>query len=465
MTTRNKTAIRIGSLVAASVALVIAGVVWQGRRSGATTSSYRIEAVTRGPLSVVVNATGTIEPEEVVDIGAQVIGMIKEFGVDPQASGKPIDYLSEVEEGTILARIDDSVYQTRYERAAAFVEQAKAQCDQAKVNVTRAEADLGQSKATLQKAERDWKRAEQLKLTQTISDADHDAVEAAFEVGKADVRIAEAAIEQQRAALRLSEKALAVAEADRREAQRNLDYTVIRSPVKGVIVDRRVNIGQTVVSSLNAPSLFLIAKDLKKLQVWASVNEADVGRIRKGQAVRFSVDAFPNEFFVGKVNQIRLNAAMTQNVVTYTVIVETDNLSGKLLPYLTANLQFEIERRSDALLVSNAALRWQPLLERVAPEFRAAFDRSAASATASSGTSGGPPAAIPPHEQAVVWTPEGPYVRPVVVRVGLSDGVSTEILSGDLEAGRPLVVGDESEHDQSETVSPFAPQMFGGGRR
>src|SRR5262249_12654673 len=153
---------------------------------------------------------------------------------------------------------------------------------------------------------------------------------------------------------------LSRSEAMLREAQVNLGYTQIRSPVDGVIVDRRVNVGQTVVAGLNAPSLFLIAKDLTKLQVWASVNEADIGNIHAGQSVRFTVDAYPKETFVGQVAQIRLNASMTQNVVTYTVVISTDNSQGKLLPYMTANLQFEVDRRHDVLLVPNAALRWKP---------------------------------------------------------------------------------------------------------
>ena len=143
-------------------------------------------------------------------------------------------------------------------------------------------------------------------------------------------------------------------------ARTNLGYTTIKSPVRGVIIDRRVNIGQTVVASLNAPSLFLIAKDLRRMQVWASVNEADIGHIRLDMPVRFTVDAYAGETFHGKVTQIRMNATMTQNVVTYTVVVTTDNSNGKLLPYLTANVQFEMDQRSDVLLVPNAALRWKP---------------------------------------------------------------------------------------------------------
>ena len=152
-----------------------------------------------------------------------------------------------------------------------------------------------------------------------------------------------------------------------RTAKTNLGYTTITSPVRGMILDRRVNIGQTVVASLNAPSLFLIAKDLRRMQVWASVNEADIGRIRVNMPVRFTVDAYPGQMFRGKVTQIRMNATMTQNVVTYTVVVTTDNSSGKLLPYLTANVQFEMDQRSNVLLAPNAALRWKPQASQIDP--------------------------------------------------------------------------------------------------
>src|SRR5207244_4435372 len=150
-------------------------------------------------------------------------------------------------------------------------------------------------------------------------------------------------------------------------AERNLNYTTINSPVRGVVIDRRVNIGQTVVASLNAQSLFLIATDMRRMQVWVAVNEADVGSIHPGEPVSFIVDAFPGETFRGQVNKVRLNAAMTQNVVTYTVEVMTDNASGRLLPYLTANVKFEVDRHDDVLMVPNPALRWAPKAEQDAP--------------------------------------------------------------------------------------------------
>ena len=162
------------------------------------------------------------------------------------------------------------------------------------------------------------------------------------------------------------------------DERRNLDFCVIRSPVKGEIIDRRVNIGQTVVSSLNAPSLFLIAKDLSKMQVWVAVNEADIDHVKPGQKVTFSCDALEGESFTGVVNKVRLNAAITQNVVTYTVEVDADNPGGRLLPYMTANVEFEVHRDSDVLLVPNSALhgipaappKWWPMHHRNGSRWR-----------------------------------------------------------------------------------------------
>src|SRR5207249_497842 len=204
-----------------------------------------------------------------------------------------------------------------------------------------------------------------------IAEADYDLAEATFRTNKATLAVGQATVAQTKAALSDAQAAL-------HNAEINLGYCTIKSPVKGVIVDRRVNTGQTVVSSLNAPSLFLIAKDLKRLQVWASVNEADIGNIHSGQPVTFTVDAYPGKVFKGVVapDQPRLNASMTQNVVTYTVVINTDNSDGKLLPYLTANLQFEISKRTKALLVPNTALRWKPEADRVAADVRDEFERS-----------------------------------------------------------------------------------------
>jgi HlyD family secretion protein len=271
-----KTLVVIGLVVLLGGASVT---YWQ--RSSPTSVSFRTAPVKRGDLLVTIGATGTVEPEEVVDVGAQVAGRIASFGQDPAAPDRVIDYGSAVENGTVLARIDDSLY-------AADLAQNAAQVEMAKANVLRSQADLEQMKARLYQAQQNWKRAQELGPSRALSATDYESYQAAYETAKATVAVGEATVIQ-------AEKAVAQAAANQAHAQTNLSYCTIISPVKGVIIDRRVNVGQTVVATLNAPSLFLIAKDLKRMQVWASVNEADIGSIVPGQAVNFTVDAYPRQ--------------------------------------------------------------------------------------------------------------------------------------------------------------------------
>jgi HlyD family secretion protein len=233
-----------------------------------------------------------------------------------------------------------------------------------------------------------------------------------------------------------------------------------------------VNIGQTVVSSLNAPSLFLIAKDLTRMQVWVAVNEADIGKIHPGLPVSFTVDAFPGDTFRGEVGKVRLNASMTQNVVTYTVEIVTDNSTGRLLPYLTANVQFQLDRRSNVLMVPNAALRWKPSAEQVAPEFREAFAKlSARGGKPESGSappSKSPEGAAPGTTRAALWVPEGDYVKPLRVRSGISDGMNTEVQGEGLTEGMNVVTGVETQAGNPDVATnPFTPKFptRGGGAR
>jgi HlyD family secretion protein len=413
--------------------------------------SFRTVAVKRDNLLSTISATGTVEPEEVVDVGAQVVGIIKSLGIDPNdaAKKKTIDYGSIVHKDTILALIDDAVY--------------KAQVDQAQATLERSQADLLELQAHCDQAEQEWKRAESLRPTKAIADTDYDLDVANYKAAKANVAVGAATIKQNKAVLDL--------------AKTNLEYTVIRSPVDGVIVDRRVNVGQTVVSSLNAPSLFLIAKDLGRIQVWASVNEADIGRIHVGMPVRFTVDAYPSETFRGKVAQIRLNATMTQNVVTYTVVIETNNSDGRLLPYLTANLQFEIEQRSNVLLVPNMALRWKPRPAQIDPQVRKSV--SSGFKPEASGKSGGKPSsqaasasdktARPAKERDEpnrIWAPSEEFVRPIEVVIGPTDGSMTEISGEGVREGMKVVVGEGHKDDEdSGTTNPFMPQLRGPGQK
>jgi HlyD family secretion protein len=430
-----------------TVALVASTVAWYRNHSENNEVVYQTVPVTRGDMQVTISATGTLEPEEVVDVGAQVAGRILSFGKD--VNGKTVDYGSQVTEGTVLARIDDSLYTAEAANAQAQVEAAQA-------GLQRAEADLEQYAAKFQQAERDWRRAEKLGHSESLARASYDAYLSAYETAKANVAVGKAAILQAKANLSQAQAILS-------RAKRNLGYCTIISPVKGVIIDRRVNIGQTVVSSLNAPSLFLIAKDLTRMQVWVAVNEADIGKIHPRLPVTFTVDAFPGQTFFGTVGKVRLNASMTQNVVTYTVEIVTDNADGRLLPYLTANVEFELLHLADVLRVPNAALRWKPQTDQVAPQYRkggvkTGLTGSQAAARASSETS--TDQGSDGSRRTVLWTLDGTHLRPIDVRPGASDGISTVVEGDGLTEGLPVVTGVvNSDSGTSDSRNPFAPQF------
>jgi HlyD family secretion protein len=435
-------------LIIVAVVVIVAGSWWL-KSKGNREAMFRTVLVKRGDLVSTISATGTVEPEVVVDVGAQVGGMISSFGKDKH--GKSIDYGSIVEEGDVLAKIDDSLY-------AAAVETAKAQVRQTQANKISADANVLQVKANLLHASQDWDRAQRLGPSDALAKSAYDQYQANYEVAKANLAAAEAAVDQAKAAV-------AQAKAGLDTAQLNLGYCTIKTPVKGVIIDRRVNIGQTVVSSLSAPSLFLIANDLKRIQVWVSVNEADIGSIFKGQPVTFTVDSYPDQVFQGYVNKIRLNATMTQNVVTYTVEVNTDNSDGKLLPYLTANGKFEIGRRQGVLLVPNAALRWSPQSNQIVPDAgkkpTAPAGLSRRDRNGSSGTVGSSQA------RGTIWVEQGKFVRPISANVGLTDGAFTEVEGRDLIEGMRIVVGEHGQEavpNTSAERNPFTPQIGRGLR-
>ena len=412
-----------------AILLTLATLVWGGwwwlSRPNVQPVEYRTAEIRRGDIQAVVSATGTLEPEELVDVGAQVAGRILELGRDPQNEAKPVDYGTQVDEGTVLARLDSAIY--------------SSQVEQNKASLQRARAEAQQQRIRLEQLEREWNRAQSFRKSQSISESDLDVARTNWQMAQASVDLAEAGLELARAALH--------------ESEINLGYTTIRSPVRGVIIDRRVNVGQTVVASLNAPSLFLIAKDLKRLQVWASVNEADIAQIHLGQPVRFTVDARPQEVFRGQVEQIRLNATMTQNVVTYTVVVATDNAELRLLPYLTANLQFERDARTSVLLVPNSALRWKP---RVASGNESSGKRSEPGRSGSPVGSGGSGPGTGLTNRGRVYVREGMGVRSIEVTVGLTDGVQTEVTGEGLTEGLEVVIADQLI-EKPTAGSPFAP--------
>jgi HlyD family secretion protein len=453
-------------LVVLGLLVLAAGVGgWYWQRSSKPTVTFKTAEVKRGELLATISATGTIEPQEVIDVGAQVAGLIQKFGTDE--SGKPIDYGSEVKKGMLLAQIDTSLY-------TADLATAKAQLAQAKATLGHDQADLSRLHALLDQAQREWARAEKIGPSDALSQNDYDTFKANNATAESNLKVGEAAIEQANAGVALAQAAL-----DR--AQTNMDYCNIVCPVEGVIIDRRVNIGQTVVSSLSAPSLFLIAEDLTKMQLWVAVNEADVGNIHEGQNATFTVDAYPGDVFKGTVNKVRLNATMTQNVVTYTVEVNTDNKSRRLLPYLTANVQFEVKKDEDVMLVPNAALRWYPQPQSVAPDVRAQVEAADKQAPGAQQQQQQPQQEVttgPASERkgrrrhnaeaeksGTIWVKDGQYVRPVSVTVGPTDTFNTEVSGPDLKEGAEVVVGEIHEDDASQTTNPFAPQVFRRGGR
>lgn len=426
-------------------------------------SGYRTTPIKKTDIALTITATGTVVPEDVIDVGAQVNGQIAEFGVD--VDGKPLDYRSSVQEGAVLAKIDEAVF-------AADLASSQAQLNQAKAQVGISIANRELAKARLEQARRDWERAQRLGNTAALSKAEYDASQSAFEQAVASVAVSEASITQAQASVAQSEASL-------QRATRNLAFCVIKSPVSGVIIDKRVDIGQTVVASLNAPSLFLIAKDLKKMLVLVQVNEADVGSVTPGQSVRFSVDAFPGRNFRGEVRKVRLNASMTQNVVTYTVEISTENPDLKLLPYLTANVKFEVAKKEGVLGVPNAALRWTPRTEAgAAPAAAESLARGAEGGGGGGGRGGGGGGGggggrrgggeAGASRPGTIYALQNGVPQAIQVKAGLSDGTMTEVSGDGLSEGMEIVVGDQATGSTASAAAtgatnPFAPPMMRGG--
>jgi HlyD family secretion protein len=449
-------------LVSILVLIALAGggfAFWYVRHVQGAENAFRTEPVRQGHLLSTISATGTLEPEEVTDVGAQVVGQIVRFGKD--ADGKVVDYNSKVTPEMILAEIDDKVYAARVKQSTAHADSAHRKVEQADANVGRSKADVEQSQTKLRLAQRDWERIDALHGPPAVSQAEVDTAESNLETAKAALKVSQATLVQAQAQLADTKAAAEEADAALEQDKINLEYCKIRSPIEGIIIDRRVTLGQTVQSSFNTPSLFLLAKDLKRMTVWVSVNEADVGAIHEGQKVRFTVDAYPRDEFKGTVKRLRLNATMNQNVVTYTVEVAVANPELKLKPYQTANVQFEVGERAEALLVPNSALRWQPRPEQVAPEYRDKYAQKLRNKQARTGQ----PAAPKQHNTATVWVEDNGLVRPVRLQTGLTDNVSTEVvkvLDGELDKDALVVTGELSKRGgDSKTTNPLQPKPFG----
>ena len=368
-------------LVPAAVGLLALAVTvayrFDGGQEGA--QAYRTAKVERGSLVSAVSTTGTLNAVTTVLVGSQLSGQIKELMAD---------FNSEVKAGQMIARLDQDQIKARLAQAQADLEASKAQVAQQKAAAERARADVENARAAvatmraqavradvaLKDAERDDKRKQELLPKGVVTQADADKTLAARDTARANLAAARAQFDSSEAQLAAAEASSRVAEAQianatatvaQREAavtqvKVDLERSEIRSPIDGVVVQRAVDVGQTVAASLKAPTIFTIAEDLRRMEVYASVDEADIGSVREGQAVAFTVTAHPGDTFQGEVKQIRLAPQTISNVVTYVVVIAADNQQRKLLPGMTATARIVTDTREGAVKLPNAALRWRP---------------------------------------------------------------------------------------------------------
>lgn len=432
-------------LVAGAVALVGIGVWYflRGGGNGGEVGKYKSATVDRGDVAMTVTATGTISAVTTVQVGSQVSGIIAALYAD---------FNTPVTRGQLIAELDPTSFE-------AAVEQRRA--------------DVEQSEVRLRNARTQMLRQEQLLAKQLVAQADYDQAKADFDALEAQISQVEAALLQ---------------------ARTNLGYTKIRSPIDGVVVDRQYDIGQTVAASFQAPTLFTIAQDLTKMQVQADVDQSDIGRIRVGQSARFTVDAYPEEEFVGAITQVRLNATVNQNVVTYPVIVGVENIELKLRPKMTADLSVEVDRVRDVLRIPNAALRFRPAEEATAKARGGSAEggpgRGAGAGNAGATRGGAMPGVAGPGGgfagaaqglaagrqrsaggkaekgwQTVYKLGADGKLTGVQVRTGLSDGRFSELVEGEVVAGDTIVVGlATSKASSAAGGSPLSPGGPGGRR-
>lgn len=331
------------------VVLGAAGVAgWWAQRDGDSATSYRTAKIERGTLIAAVSSSGTVNPVSQVSVGSQVSGQIKEMRAD---------FNTEVKQGQLIARIDPESFEYKVRQASADLESARAAVLNAQANVAAVMAGVSKAKLEADNAQRDAQRRQDLLAKNFISQADYDnarntaaSLAESLKVAQAQADVARAQAVSAQAVVKQRDAALAQAKVD-------LERTEIRSPVDGVVIKRSVDVGQTVAASLQAPELFIIARNLQDMQVEASIDEADISRVKPQQAVSFTIDAFPGRSFEGRVSQIRKAAVSSQNVVTYTVVVGFANPGGTVLPGMTANVRIVTETRENVLKVPNAALR------------------------------------------------------------------------------------------------------------
>lgn len=407
--------------IAGAVVVVSAVVAFSTRREAKP--QYLASKVLRGDIHDAVDATGTVSAVITVQVGSQVSGRIAKLNAD---------FNSRVHRGDIVAEIDPTLLQ-------ATLQQAQADLADARANVTAAQANESKAIAVLVQTKADFDRTSALAKTRAESEQVLELARANYESARAAVDAARANVEQAKA--QVSQKTAAVS-----MARTNLDYTVIRSPIDGIVVARNVDIGQTVAASLQAPTIFTIAQDLTKMLVYAKVDESDVGRIRLGQPVVFKVDAFPKDQFRGTIRQVRMNPTTVQNVVTYDAVVEFSNPDLKLFPGMTAYVNIPVASVANVLKVPNAALRFRPPVDAQALRAlyaRAGIDPDIVLAGEEQSAVTAPAKGARAPEIAVVWKLDANHdVIPVAVTLGITDHAYTEVRSvvkGRLDAGDDLV--------------------------
>jgi HlyD family secretion protein len=390
--------------------------------------------VLEGDIRDVVDATGTVNAVITVQVGSQVSGTIAKLNAD---------FNSRVRKGEVIALIAPQLFE-------GALLQAKADLENARANRTAAEANVAKARATLAQTRAEFDRVSALAKENVESQQAVDLAKANFETARASVDAAEANVVQARAQVLQKEAAVSV-------ARTNLDYTVIRAPIDGIVVARNVDVGQTVAASLQAPTIFTIAQDLTKMQVYAKVDESDVGRIAMRQPVTFKVDAYPKEEFHGTVSQIRMNPTRVQNVVTYDAIIDVDNPDLKLLPGMTAYVTIPVATVRSAVKLPNAALRYRPPMPPEA--IRALYARYGVEEAAAAGASGAADARRPSRsEGAVVWKlHKDGSIEPVKVSLGITDHTYTEVTG--------LIAGTLRPGDEVVTASTVSKVAIPGSQR
>jgi HlyD family secretion protein len=442
-------------IISAAILVIIAGVVLAlslFSRNENDISKYKKEAVDKGNIEALVITTGSLNPVTTVDVGSQVSGKIDKLYVD---------FNSQVKENQVIAELDQSQFITRVKQNEA--------------NYQSSEAALEKAKVTLDNTKKKYNRAMNLFEKELISFEEKESIETQYYSARADIQSSEARLEQ--------------AESQLDSSKVDLTYTIIKSPIDGIIIDRRVNIGQTVAASFQAPVLFQIANDLSKMQVECSVDEADIGKVKEGQKVKFTVDAFPEENFTGKVSQVRYAPEIVQNVVTYTTIVEVNNPEMKLRPGMTATVSVVTGEAKNVLRVPNSALRFNPSLSpeemqalmadmrKEMRERRAGSERTAGShpggdsqrqgsrrpgsGQQASGMRGSGMQGRQMRQFARVWMEdENGKLKMAFVRTGVTDNSNTEIVSGALKEGQLVITGETSKREDSRSSSRRMFRMF-----